>query len=89
MPSLCSGMSPGVAGYGVMLAAGGMIAIAVEWVAVHLLGRWTYTAYMPMIPVLDIGLVPLLQMLILPPSIFYIAAAWASRFEKLHRQARP
>jgi hypothetical protein len=48
MPSLCSGMSPGVAGYGVMLAAGGMIAIAVEWVAMHLIGRWTYTAYMPM-----------------------------------------
>lgn len=53
-----------------MLVAGLCIAIGVEWVAIAILGRWTYTANMPLLPGLNLGLVPLLQMLLLPPLIF-------------------
>src|SRR4030095_9791573 len=35
---------PGVRGYALMLIAGLAIAISVELVAVHALGRWAYTA---------------------------------------------
>ncbi len=64
---------PGVAGYLVMLTAGLVLAVLVEWVAVQSLGRWHYTENMPKLPGLDIGLVPIAQMLVLPPLIFRIA----------------
>jgi hypothetical protein len=69
---------PGVVGYLVMAAAGLVLAISVEWVAVHILERWQYTEQMPTLPVLGVGLVPIVQMLILPPLIFRIAALLAS-----------
>ena len=65
----------GVRGYLVMLAAGPVIAIAVEWAAVHVIQRWAYTDQMPRIPGLNIGIVPVAQMLVLPPLIFRIVAA--------------
>lgn len=76
-------MHPGVTGYSVMLVTGVIVAVVVEWVAVHAIHRWTYTTRMPLIPGTDIGLVPILQMLILPPAVFYIVAAWATR-KKVH-----
>ncbi len=65
---------PGLAGYAVMLGMGLALAVGVEWIAVHTLHRWTYTAQMPLIPGLGIGVTPVLQMLVLPPLIFYLAA---------------
>lgn len=62
--------------YGVMLGTGLVLAIAVEWVAVDQLQRWAYTGQMPMIPGLGIGLTPVLQMLFLPPLIFYAVGRW-------------
>lgn len=35
---------PGIRGYVVILAVGLAIGISVEWVAVHIAGRWAYTA---------------------------------------------
>jgi hypothetical protein len=67
--------------YAVMLFAGLIISIIVEWIGLDLLNRWAYTASMPVIPVLNIGLIPVLQMLILPPIIFAIVA-------KLERSSR-
>jgi hypothetical protein len=60
-----------------MIAAGFFLAVLVEWVAVHILNRWEYTPSMPTLPVLHIGLVPIAQMLILPPLIFRIVATWS------------
>jgi hypothetical protein len=67
---------PGVHEYGVMLAAGLVMSVSVEWIAVHIVGRWTYTERMPLVPGLGVGIVPILQMLVLPPLIFWVAAAW-------------
>jgi hypothetical protein len=61
---------PRVFEYLVMLTAGLILAVLVELVAVHLLGRWNYTDRMP--TVLGIGLVPVAEMLLLPPLIFRI-----------------
>ena len=66
---------PGVRGYILMLVSGLTIAVAVEWVAVHMLQRWDYVAAMPRLPVLDVGIMPIVQMLVLPPLIFRIVAA--------------
>lgn len=65
---------PGIGGYLLMLAAGLFIAIGVEWIAVHVIHRWTYAGQMPRVPGLDIGIVPIAQMLVLPPLIFRVAS---------------
>ena len=70
-------VAPQLKGYGVMLMTGLILDVAVEWLAVHVLQRWSYTVDMPVLPVItgvNIGITPLLQMLILPPVIFYIVA---------------
>jgi len=67
-------LRPGLRGYLVTLTAGFVLAVLVEWVAVRILNRWEYTENMPKLPGLDIGLVPIAQMLILPTLIFRIAA---------------
>jgi hypothetical protein len=70
---------PGVPGYLLMLTAGLLLAVLVEWVAVYRLGRWAYAERMPMAPGLGIGLIPIAQMLILPPMIFRIATVIEAR----------
>ena len=67
-------VAPQPKGYGVMLMTGLIIAVAVEWLAVHVLQRWVYTADMPVLPGVNIGITPILQMLMLPPVIFFIVA---------------
>ncbi|MDP2605000.1 MAG: hypothetical protein Q8S00_20835 [Deltaproteobacteria bacterium] len=42
-------------------------------------GRWSYTERMPVVPGLDAGLWPLLQMTLLPPLTFLFARRWAGR----------
>jgi hypothetical protein len=70
---------PGLRGYGVMLAAGLVIGVLVEWLGLHFLRRWAYAPRMPLIPGLGIGLVPVAQMLLLPPLVFRIVAALRRR----------
>ena len=79
---------PDARAIGVMLAAGLGIALAIEWLAVHILERWTYGPRMPVIPVIGIGLVPVLQMLLLPPLIFRIVAGWSGRKHARDRERR-
>lgn len=69
-------LCPGGRGTIVMLMVGLVLGVTVEWVAVHVLQRWAYTARMPRVPGLDVGLVPVAQMLVLPPLIFRLVAVW-------------
>jgi len=68
---------PGASGYLVMLATGLVLAVLVESVALHLLGRWQYTVRMP--TVLSIGVVPIAQMLLVPPLIFRIVVGLGAK----------
>lgn len=61
---------PGIEGYLVMLISGVAISVGVEWTTVHVLRWWTYGEYMPFVPIVNIGLAPIAQMLVLPPLIF-------------------
>ncbi len=65
---------PGWRRYLLMLSTGLLIGVTVEWVALYWLERWAYTALMPLIPGLGIGVVPVLQMLLLPPLVFTIVS---------------
>lgn len=66
---------PGIEGYLVMLISGVAISVGVEWTTVHVLRWWTYGEYMPLVPIVNIGLVPMTQMLVLPPLIFRFVTA--------------
>ena len=70
---------PRVAGYLVMLTAGLVLAGFVEWFGVRILERWQYTEEMPTLFGLGIGVVPIAQMLLLPPLIFRIACFLAAK----------
>ena len=65
---------PRVSGYMLMLLSGFALAMLIEWGAVYVLGRWTYAANMPLLPGLGVGVIPILQMLVLPPVIFKVTA---------------
>ena len=66
---------PGLAGYVLMGALGLAVAVAIE-IGARATGRWSYTDQMPLIPGVHVGLVPVLQMLVLPPLAFGSAARW-------------
>jgi hypothetical protein len=68
-------LRPGVSGYLIMIISGLFLAILVEWVAVHILQRWEYTPMMPELPWLDIGIVPIAQMVLLPVATFRIVSS--------------
>jgi hypothetical protein len=67
-------VQPGRYGYALMLGAGLVIGVVVEWGAIHILGLWGYTARMPVVPLLGVGLAPIAQMLVLPPVTFRVVA---------------
>jgi len=70
---------PGIAGYVVMLIAGLLLAVLVEWLGLHVLRRWQYSERMPLLRGLGVGIAPIAQMLCLPPLIFRIAAVIRSK----------
>jgi len=63
-------MHPAAASYIATAAAGLAVGVAVEWWGLHVARRWQYSELMPIIPGADVGLAPILQMLMLPPAIF-------------------
>lgn len=78
---------PGRAGYLWMLSAGLGVGITIEWLAVHVAGRWAYAPAMPVVLLLEIGLVPVLQMLLLPPLIFRLASL-AEEWQAARKRSR-
>ena len=50
---------------------GFILAVIIEKYALAI-GRWSYNPLMPIIPILNVGLIPILQMIILPIAIFYL-----------------
>lgn len=50
--------------YWIMIAIGIVVAVSIEWAAISV-GRWSYNELMPIIPVLNVGLTPTIQLGIL------------------------
>lgn len=51
-----------------------LLAVSFELWAIHVAHRWTYAATMPILPILLIGITPLLQMVIVPLLSLSIAS---------------
>ncbi len=59
---------------------GAISATLIELVAINR-GLWSYGSYMPIVPLLKIGLLPLLQLTILLPTALWIALKSLRRWE--------
>src|SRR3990172_7954170 len=70
---------PGLAGYFFMAAAGFLVSVIIELNAVYRLGKWGYRATMPLLPPWEVGVLPVLQMLLLPPVIFLLSRRKSGR----------
>ena len=53
------------------VAVGVIITTMMERLATGPLERWAYAERMPIVPLVDIGLVPVLQWIVLPPLIVW------------------
>lgn len=60
--------------------SGALMAAAIEWTALGS-GRWSYTERMPIVPVLGVGLWPLLQLTLLVPAAIWLAGRWAGGYD--------
>ncbi len=69
----------GVSGSVVMLSTGFLLVLFVEWLGLHVLGRWHYTDCMPLLRVFGVDILPIAQMLVLPPLIFRIVAVASAK----------
>jgi len=56
-----------------------------EWLNVQILRRWSYTAGMPVLPLVGTGLTPLLQWVVVPSIAFAIIARRDLRLRRLPR----
>ena len=61
-----------------VLLAGFATATLVESWAIHP-SRWPYSSWMPLIPQLDVGVSPILQLMLLPLATFHIARRIAEK----------
>jgi hypothetical protein len=57
---------------GGFVLVGIIFTIISERVNVHVLRSWTYNQSMPLIPLLEVGLTPLLQWMMIPPLIILL-----------------
>jgi hypothetical protein len=58
------------------VVVGAALQIAVEWVMVYRLDRWGYASNQPILPVVGLGILPVLQPIILLPLTFWLTARW-------------
>jgi hypothetical protein len=63
--------APSVSQVACFVGVGLGIATALEWMAIHVQARWAYGTSMPMVPVLRVGLAPILQWVIAPPLVVW------------------
>lgn len=61
-----------------LAGAGATIATTIEYRALHL-GEWFYADSMPLVPVLDIGVSPILQMVLGPVALAFLSARAAPK----------
>ena len=73
--------SPGVARITYLVLIGAVIAVTVEIVALKA-GRWSYSALMPVVPGIGVGILPVVQLIFLPYLGYVLAFRALSRKKK-------
>jgi hypothetical protein len=65
--------------YALIVTAGIGVQVAIEWLMVHGLGRWGYGESHPILPVLGVGILPVIQPVVLLPVVFWAVTRWDAR----------
>ena len=50
------------------------ITVLIEFFATTIYGRWQYSELMPIMPVIHVGISPLLQWIVIPPVSIWVSA---------------
>lgn len=58
--------------HAVFVVMGTIYTLFSEYLNVYVKNSWSYSDYMPLLPFVNIGLVPLFQWIILPPVVIFI-----------------
>ena len=58
----------------IALLIGTLLAVSFELWAVHVDHRWQYAEAMPLMPIVHVGLTPVLQMLLVPPAVLLLTS---------------
>ncbi len=58
--------------YLVLVLFGVLYTFLSEYLNVYMRHTWAYSRYMPLLPLIPVGIIPLLQWIILPPVIVFI-----------------
>jgi hypothetical protein len=66
-------LRPSLVPVAVFIAAGAVMTIAFEYHATRIAFRWAYAAGIPRVPPFGTGLSPLLQWLVIPPVVIWLA----------------
>jgi hypothetical protein len=64
-------LAPTLRRRGGFVAVGVLITIIMEWLATRVLGRWAYAPAMPVLPILEVGLAPVLPWILVPPLVVW------------------
>ncbi len=73
-------LHPGLRAYLMIVVMGTILAVLVELNAIYRTGAWAYNPRMITIPFLEVGILPVLQMVILPPvTVLLVQWIWNSR----------
>ncbi|MFU8817272.1 MAG: hypothetical protein ACNA7W_18135 [Pseudomonadales bacterium] len=74
---------PGTSAMVGFVVVGVLITIGLEWHATEIQGRWQYSELMPRLPLLGTGLAPMLQWILLPPLVVWLARRQILGHERL------
>lgn len=69
---------PRVGRYLTALLLGVVLQVAIEWIMVYRLGRWGYASWQSVVPILGVGILPILQPIVLLPLVFWALARTGS-----------
>jgi len=70
---------PSALRYSAVVLVGVALQIVVEWVMVHVLDRWGYAPSQPVLPVIGVGILPVVQPIVLLPLVFGMTARWEGK----------
>jgi len=70
---------PRLGRYAIAVLIGVLLNVAAEWLLAHGMGLWGYAPWQPLVPVVDVGVLAVLQPVVLLPLSLWLLARWERR----------
>jgi len=79
---------PRLGRYAAVVAVAMVVQVMVEWIMVYRLGRWGYAPWQPLLPLLGVGVLPVVQPVVLLPPVFWALARTSGQDAHPHEVER-